>query len=83
LNFRPPRQQRESNKGILIQVVIKNTPAFYADILNGDVVLKIGNIELFDVKTAQDAIAEYAGKEVQIEIWRNGNNINKNVKFNP
>jgi hypothetical protein len=42
------KQKTGSNKGVLVRAVIKNSPAYKADILGGDVIKKIGNDDLND-----------------------------------
>jgi hypothetical protein len=84
MHFRPLpieiRQKMGSNKGVLIFAVIKKGPFYMADIISGDVLLKIGEIEIYgkeDVKKTKS----YKGNEVDVVIWREGKTITKKVKL--
>ena len=72
----------ESNKGVLIFAVMKNTPAYEADILRDDIVRKINNIVIKDVNHFLEILKNFSGKEVQIKIFRNNKDIIKTVKLN-
>jgi hypothetical protein len=70
----PPeiRQQLERNTGVYAWIVRDNSPAFAANILEGDVILKLNGE---DVISVDDYIAKYtrlAGEKVDVQIWRNG-----------
>ncbi len=76
------RQKIGSNKGLLVIAVVKESPAFYADILKGDVIKKVGEIETYDKNTLPNVIEKYAGQKVQIELIRDGKEIHKDVQLN-
>mgnify|MGYP001592191526 CR=1 FL=1 len=75
------KQQIGSNKGVLIYAVIKESPAFEADILKGDVLRKIGDIAVFDGESYQKALTEYQGREVDVLIIRGDKELHKSVKL--
>jgi hypothetical protein len=79
----PPeiKQQIGSNKGVLVYAVIKNSPAFRADILKGDILRKIGDLELYDPKSFQEAVGKYAGQKVIVQILRDGKEIQKEIQL--
>ncbi|MGD0972120.1 MAG: PDZ domain-containing protein [Desulfobaccales bacterium] len=81
----PPelRQKIGSNKGVLVVAVIKGTPAFSADILRGDIIKKVNNIEIIDPKQYQETLIPNANKKVTITLLRDGKEIVKEVKLNP
>jgi hypothetical protein len=76
------RKVIQSNKGVVVTIVINNTPAFMADILQGDIIKKIGNIEITTVSVVLKAIEKYEGKKVSIIILRNGQKITKEIQLN-
>lgn len=76
------RQKIGSNKGVVVYAVIKGSPAFYADILKGDVLQKVGNVEVYDAKLFQETIARYAGQKITFEILRDGKEIYKEIQLN-
>lgn len=78
------RQKIGSNKGVLVFAVVKDSPAFRADILEGDIIKRIGDIEVTgDAKNSDEIIQKYAGKKVTILLIRDGNEITKEVQCNP
>jgi hypothetical protein len=76
------RQKIGSNKGVIVNAVIKNSPAFQADILKGDILKRIEDVEIYDVKSFHDATDKYAGKKVHVIFFRDGNEINKEIELN-
>ena len=77
------RQKIGSNKGILVFAVRKDSPAFRADILAGDIIKKIGDQEITDLMSTEVAAKKYAGHKVSILIIRSGKEITKEVQLNP
>ena len=47
------KQQLERNTGALVDVVMDDSPAFYSNIIRGDVIIKIDGI---DIKSAADSV---------------------------
>jgi membrane-associated protease RseP (regulator of RpoE activity) len=76
------RRKIESNKGVYITVVIKDSPAFNADLLNGDVIRKLNDTEVIDRTHFGKLIAENKGQEIKVEIFRNGKTITKQIQLN-
>lgn len=76
------RQKNKTNKGVFVQAVEKTSPAFLADIFRGDILKKIGNIEITDIKNCSEAIGLQAGKKTTVAILREGNEIEKEIVFN-
>ena len=76
------KKQIGSNKGIVVNGVIKETPAFNADFLKGDIIKKIDDAEVVDKKMFADLLVKIAGKKVTINILRDGKELNKTVQTN-
>ena len=74
------RRKIESNKGAYIRVVVKDSPAFNADLLNGDVIRKINNIEVVNANQLVSLLAENKGQQIELEIFRNGKTIVKQIQ---
>jgi hypothetical protein len=69
------RQEYKRNTGAFVNIVYKNSPAFYANIVRGDIIIKINGIETFDADTAMYIINSFSkGDKISIEIIRNGRN---------
>lgn len=75
------QQEIESNKGMLITAVVRDSPAFNADIVRGDVLTKIGNVEIYDSEIIHQAVQQYEGQKVPIVLIRDGKEITKNVQL--
>lgn len=70
------RQQQESDDlavedGLKILAVIKESPAYKAGLLRGDVLLKIGEIHLQVAEQLSEAARKYKGKAVEVVYTRN------------
>jgi C-terminal processing protease CtpA/Prc len=62
-------------------VVTKDSPAFDADILRGDVIKNIGDVLITNIDLANKTIDKYQGQEVDVLIFRDDKEIHKKVKL--
>lgn len=76
------RNEIQSNKGVLVSVVVKGSPAFYSDILKGDILKKVGDTDIYDAKEFANAVSKHIGQKVMFTIYRNGTTIEKEVQLN-
>jgi membrane-associated protease RseP (regulator of RpoE activity) len=76
------RSEIGSNMGILVNVVIKNTPAFFAGLFKGDVITSIGDKLVYNPQSLNEALSENAGKEVDVLFFRDGKRLTKKIKLN-
>jgi hypothetical protein len=65
------RQQLERNTGVLVWIVKNDSPAFNANILEGDVILKMNDENVMSVADLIKKDMTFAGQKVDLEIWRN------------
>jgi predicted metalloprotease with PDZ domain len=56
--------------GLKVLAVIKNSPAFKAGIKRGDVLLKVGSVDVQTPALLSKAVGKYAGKTVKIAYKR-------------
>lgn len=75
------KQKIGTNKGIIALAIIKNTNAYKADIIKGDAILKANDMFIEDSRHFDKLLTELYGQTVHLEIFRNGNIINKEVKI--
>lgn len=73
------RAEIQSNSGVVITVVVNDTPAFRNDVLVGDIVTKVNGQSIFGQQAMSDALAGKEGQEVVLTILRNGTAIEKHV----
>ena len=76
------RKRIGSNKGAVISIIVDKSPAFYADVLSGDIIKSINGIEIIDANSVLDIIGRNAGQTVSIEIVRGDERLNKVVDLN-
>lgn len=62
----------QRNSGVLVGVVINDSPAFRANILQGDVILKIAGEDVASPQDYSEKMQKLSGQKVDIEIWRAG-----------
>lgn len=75
------QQEIKSDKGMLITAVVRDSPAFNADILRGDVLKKIGNVEIYDSEITHQAVQQYSGQKVPVFLIRDRKEITKEVQL--
>jgi len=71
------------NRGAVVDVVIKRSPAFDADIMRGDVITKFNGELLTDASELSEMTRRHAGKEVVLEIFRDGRPQEVKLRLNP
>lgn len=76
------RREIESNKGVYIILVVKGSPAFDNDLLTGDIIRKINNIEVVDAIHCKNILDENRGQQIELEIFRNSKTIVKQIQLN-
>ena len=76
-------QRLERNTGVIAQIVMRGTPAFKANILEGDVLLRIGGSDIVDPSGFAEQLKQFAGQNVTIDIMRADQTRSINVTLNP
>jgi len=66
------RQALQTNRGVEIRAVLRNSPAYRADLLRGDVIIAFAGEPVLDVDQFFDAVVANQGKRVALEIRRDG-----------
>lgn len=69
-------------KGALVGSVVKDGPAAKAKLQSGDVILKVGNVEVKDERSLPRIVGNMAsGAQVNLSVWRKGKILNIPVKI--
>lgn len=76
------RSKIKSNKGVVVGYLVKDTPAYNSDILEGDIIRKVNDSDVSDPEGLLRLLEESAGKTIDIEIIRDSQTIHKSVKLN-
>ena len=66
------RQEIGENIGIKVVAVVEGSPAFYANVMRGDVVERVGDIGIRTQSDWHRALSKYKGKTTTVIIWRDG-----------
>lgn len=66
------RQQLQTNRGVVIAAVIRNSPAFHADLLRNDVIVRFNGTPVTDPDQFFDVVVASEGQTVEVEVVRNG-----------
>lgn len=61
-----------TNKGIYVDLVVRGSAAFEADLLPGDIILKVAGQDFSTPEKANRVKTDYAGQTVAVEIVRGG-----------
>jgi hypothetical protein len=64
------RTKLQRNTGVITAVVIRGTPAFNANVLRGDVILKVGGEDVIDPQSFTDLLTKFARQTVDLELLR-------------
>jgi C-terminal processing protease CtpA/Prc len=67
--------------GVLVEKVFENSPADWANIEIGDVILKIDDKEMENFFALKNIIQENPGRKVEINISRSGKKISKTIEL--
>ncbi|ABA24207.1 Peptidase S1 and S6, chymotrypsin/Hap [Trichormus variabilis ATCC 29413] len=71
----------DTDKGVLVVRVMPNSPAARAGLRAGDVIQKLNGQSVTDASNVQRAVENaQVGGQLQLELWRNGRNVNLAVQ---
>jgi serine protease Do len=73
------RQKLQTNSAVRIFAVVEGSPAFYADILPGDYLMKIADKNAYSIDSFGEIVKENAGKDVDILLIRGDQELIKHV----
>ena len=76
------RDRLKRNTGVLAAIVVRGTPAYRANILEGDVILKINDLDVIDPQGFTDQLTQFAGKSVKLDIVRGMDPVTIQVTLN-
>jgi serine protease Do len=72
----------QRNGGVVVAVVLDDSPAFRANILEGDILLKIAGQEISSPGDYIEKARSFAGQKVDIEILRSGETKTISIQLN-
>jgi len=77
------RTHLQRNTGVLVPIVVRGTPAFRANILEGDVILKVNGIDVIDPQGFDRQLTQLAGQSITLSIMRGDQPVEVKVTLNP
>lgn len=76
------RTALQRNTGAYVNVVIQDSPAFKANILEGDIIIQIADKPVTSAQECSDFLSMYAGQKVSFKLIRNGQTLDVDVQLN-
>jgi len=69
-----PEQARliGTNKAIIVKYIIRNSPAFEANMFSGDIILTMAGKDVSSVEKMRQVKVDFAGQTIPVEIIRDG-----------
>jgi hypothetical protein len=61
-----------SNKGVQVRIVVKGSPAYDADLLRDDIILRLDGEDVTDPDQFFALVEKHRGKTVPVDIYRSG-----------
>jgi PDZ domain len=87
LNYAPlddaTRHRLERNTGVRIAIVVRGTPAFNANFLEGDILLKLNGTDITDVQGLSADLNRMAGQKVTFDLLRGDDPRSITLTLNP
>jgi hypothetical protein len=72
-----------TNSAVAIELVMRHTPAFEADVMDGDFLLEIDGAKIPDVPTFLSTIDGKRGQTIRVLLSRRGTRLTKTIRTNP
>jgi hypothetical protein len=87
LNYLPlpneVRKKLERNTGVQVAAVVKGTPAFKANFIEGDILLSLNGEDIIDVASLSAALNQLAGQRITFNLLRDYQPREISVTLNP
>lgn len=76
------RERLRRNTGVVVSVVIKNSPAFYGNLIRGDVIIRMNGTDVYNVESLKQITKSLKpGDIVDVTVWRDGREASLVVKL--
>ncbi len=73
------RRQRQSNQGQLVTLVVEDTPAFRANVMEGEILLAIGDVPIFGKPDWDQATNKFRGTSPEFVFVRDGEEVRRKI----
>ena len=71
----------QTNKGVVVKIVVQKSPAYNANVLEGDVLVSLAGEDIETPDQFFDLISRNAGKTVDLNLIRNGQPLTISIKL--
>jgi membrane-associated protease RseP (regulator of RpoE activity) len=75
------RSTLQRNTGVLVNIVVLDSPAFRANILEGDVIIQIANKPVETIQQFSDLLPLYAGQKIPVKVIRGNQTLDIDVQL--
>lgn len=76
------KKMHQRNSGLQVEFVRDDSPAFHANILPGDIIIAVGDVESLTTRNFADSISRHAGQQTAVKIIRGSETKVVMVKLN-
>lgn len=76
------RQEMQTNKGVVVKLLIDESPAYNSDILVGDIITALDGTPVINASTFTKQLLERKGRITVISLIRQGKPLEKSVQLN-
>ena len=70
------RQQYKRNTGVIADIVYKGSKAYYANLLKGDLIIRVNGKPAYDTASLKEYMSSYEGDSYVITVLRDGKRVN-------
>ncbi|HXI83992.1 MAG TPA: PDZ domain-containing protein [Verrucomicrobiae bacterium] len=83
INLTPElREKLQKNTGVVVAILVNDSPAFRANILPGDILTRIDDVEISSTQDFQAKLLQFAGKKATLSILRNDATLTIPIQMN-
>ncbi|HEY5039206.1 MAG TPA: PDZ domain-containing protein [bacterium] len=76
------KKSYQTNKGVLVKVVIRDSPAYNADVLKGDALMNLAGEEIRTPDQFFDIVTRHAGQKAALDLVRDGRDMTVQLTLN-
>jgi C-terminal processing protease CtpA/Prc len=73
----------QTNLGLVVRAIVLDSPAYAADLLKDDIILKIDGAPVPSAQKFYESIITKAGTEIELSVLRGDKTLSKRIRLNP
>ncbi|MBS1766174.1 MAG: PDZ domain-containing protein [Acidobacteria bacterium] len=75
------RARIQRNQGVVVTLIVKGTPAYYANLLVGDIIVRLNGHDVSDARSFNDMVTGYEGQSVALDLVRGSGTQTLNIQL--